>query len=90
MNRLFDYNNIMRILEDCVNNYAETAPIVAQYADTLYMDMQDDIRTVTLGELITINMLITEDGWMQPNYAQNTVYKSIEAAGRDTTGILSF
>lgn len=91
--KLFDYVHVMDVLRECCFHYEISSPVVSEYANELYMQMQDDIRSITLADFITINLLSDgqygKENWIDANYAQNIVYKRLVETGNGT-GILSF
>jgi hypothetical protein len=57
------------------------------WLEDLYTRVQDDLKAVSLYELVTLNRLYDE-GWLPESLAVNMVYKMYDALGRDTTGII--
>ena len=71
--------------------YRESAPVVARWADDLYMRAQEEPEHVSLFEVVTLGKLWNHsEGFMQANYAANTVYKCMNLLGQDTTGLAGF
>jgi len=58
-----------------------------EWLEDLYTRVQDDLKAVSLYELVTLNRLY-DDGWLPESLAVNMVYKMYDALGRDTTGII--
>lgn len=87
----FDYDAVRELLVECATHYENISPVVYSWADWLYICLQENPANVTVKDLITINLLMDDNGnWINGNYAQNIVYKSMDALNRDTTGMLDF
>ena len=82
-----DIDNIRNELSKICVCYEKSAPAVSQWADDLYMRLQDNPRDILLGELLIINHLHNNnEGFIHPNFAQNTVYHLLNNLRLDTTG----
>ena len=87
----YDDQIVKELLTACCIHFEKTAPIVSQWADDLYIRIQENTSLVTLKELITINLLSDDfNNWINANYATNIVYKCVESLKQDCTGMLSF
>jgi hypothetical protein len=58
-----------------------------EWLEDLYTRVQDDLKAVSLYELVTLTRLYDE-GWLPESLAVNMAYKMYDALGRDTTGII--
>ncbi len=87
---LIDLDAISQHLTAVVMQYELSAPTVSQWADTLYMTMQEDVGKVTLREVLTASALLEEGKWEHPNMAASRIYHLMESLGQDTTGHAGF
>lgn len=87
---LIDLDLINQHLTSVVRQYKTSAPTVSQWANHLYMTLQEDTGKVTVRELLAAGALREEGQWEQPNMAANRIYKLQEGMGQDTTGQASF
>ena len=87
---MLDMDSIRKFIEKIVFEYEKTAPAVSQWADLLYIRLNEDIYSVKIIEVITAHMLLENDTWEHPNYAANRVYKLMDMLGQDTTGLVGF
>lgn len=85
-----DYDKLRIYAESVVMEYRQTAPVVAAYADWLYIALNEEQEKVTLKELILVGRLYEDGEWLHPNLAANLVYKLLDLLGRDTRGMLGF
>ena len=76
-------------LELAAIEYAKSAPALADWIDDIYIRLGEDLLSVTVAELMAFGKLWSEDGWMHPNYAQNTIYKMRDRLGMEN-GVISF
>ena len=74
--------------EACIH-YEKSSPVVSRWADDLYMRLTDDLYSVTMREIRTLDALIDGGIWSGSNLAQNQVYKCLEAQGQ-AAGVLSY
>ena len=82
------YQEIQKALVAICGHYEKTAPTVADWADDLYIRMNEEPDSVRLTELNVAVDLAALD--LQPNYAANRVYKLMSRLGMDTTGHAGF
>jgi len=68
--------------------YEKSSPVVSRWADDLYVRLNEDIYSVTMREIRTLDALFDE-AWSGPNLAQNQVYKCLEAQGQ-AIGVLGW
>ncbi len=68
--------------------YEKSAPAVSQWADDLYMRLSDNPHIVLLGEIMIINHLYSDNGFVHPSFAQNTVYHLLDRLQLNTFGWL--
>lgn len=79
-------------------HYETSSPIVSDWADDLYRRLCSpvDLTSIDYREIQCLAQLYDsdgrdpKDGWEQPNYAANRVYKLLSRLGRDTTGMAGF
>lgn len=76
-----------KITEAC-DNYEKSAPAVRDYLDELYARIEREPVRVMLAEMLFVERLQCEDGWLHPNYAQNQLVHLLERLGRESTGII--
>jgi len=82
---------ILDALQKCAIHFEKTSPVVSNWADEIYQQIQEDLYRVDLGDMRTLNLLLDDAGnFIHPNYAQNIVYKHLEMQRKDTTGMMSF
>ena len=86
---MIDIDGMMKALSEICKQYEKTAPAVSQWADDLYMRLQEEPDTIMLGELMIINHLMA-DGWLSPNHAQNTLYHRLDRLGMSTVGMIDY
>ncbi len=61
------------------------------WLDDLYGRVREDGGMgMTLDELLTLQKLWTDEGWMAPPLAVNMVFKLFDRLGRDTSGIIGY
>lgn len=82
---LFDIDATRAMLEEAVAHYAKLAPTVSRWADDLYVRL-DRGQPVQVDEILQLQRLRDDFGWLHPNYAANAVYKLQSMLGQDTTG----
>lgn len=87
---MIDLNAICKALTDICETYEKTAPTVCEWANDLYIRINEDTKTVTLCELMMVPRFCEEGTWMGPNYAANSVYHLMQRLGRNTVGHAGF
>jgi len=81
---MLDVDKIEKFVQDAVIHYEKSAPETAAYLDDLYVRIQEQAEDVSLRELMLVNRLMTESGWMDPHYAQNHITHVLSFLGRPT------
>ena len=87
---MFDIRLVENMIEDACAHYAESAPLLSEYLDELYMRVMDKPESVSLFEIMTVSSLSADGSYKNANYAQNTYYKMLDILGRDKSCMLSF
>lgn len=87
---LIDLEAINQHLTNVVRQYKTSAPTVSQWANQLYMTLQEDTGKVTVREIFAASALREEGQWEQANMAANRIYKLQEVMKQDTTGQAGF
>lgn len=77
-------------ITEIANHYAKSAPTVCDWANDLYIRINDAPDRVPLTELLAVSGFRENDQWEQANFAANRVYKLLHRLGRDTTGMAGF
>lgn len=88
--KLFDYKATRQFIEEAVGEYSKTAPTVAAYLNDLYIRLEEDPRTVSVMEIVTITRLRECEIWYAPNMAANFIYHLMDQLGMDTTGHIGY
>lgn len=86
----FYYDDLLAFLEAGCRFYADASPRVSAWFDDLYQRVQSDMAQVTLAEVNGAGLLYQDASWLQPNYAQNQIYKLLDRLGRSTEGWADF
>lgn len=86
--KIFDPDALERCVQEVMKHYEDSAPTVAEYADSIYMRLGSrEADEVRVSELVFIASLCTPEGvWTHPNTAANLCYKLMSRLGMDTTG----
>jgi len=85
-----DINGLQEYIATVISQYSTSSPVVANYADEIYMAIEDgNWERVSLLDIITLQRLHADGSWYDPNYAQNTIYKLLESR-KQATGIVSY
>ena len=87
---MIDIDNIMTELQTICFHYEKSSPAVSQWADDLYIRLQENPKVILLGELLIINHLQTSEGLMPANYAQNILYHLLDSLELSTVGMIDF
>lgn len=74
-----------RRLELACEYYEKSAPTVCDHCNDLFIRINEDSKLVTLAEMVGIEGLWRE-GYLQPNYAANHVYKLRLRLGMNVEG----
>lgn len=77
-------------LTEVAEHYDRAAPTVTEWANDLYIRINEAPASVALPELLMVERFVEEGAWMQPNYAANAVYHLLDRLGRDTAGQAGF
>ena len=83
---LIDFDAIRQFLVLVVRQYEKSAPTVSQWADDLYVKMDESIRDVRIVELMQAQALLEDGIWEHPSYAANRIYHLMSDLKQDTTG----
>ena len=81
---------IQEQLTAVADHYDKTAPTVTEWANDLYIRINESPETVRLPELTMLSRFAEEGIWLQPNYAANQVYHLMHRLGMDVTGHVGF
>lgn len=87
---LFDFDKSIDFLTRAVAFYQDSAPVVSDYLNDLYVRLQDDFESISLLEVRTLEMLNDADELANPHYATNLVYKMLQRLNRDVVGVSDF
>lgn len=74
-------------IEQNISTYEKTEPIIYNFLDTLYIDIDENSRNITVSHL-----LLAEDIFEYDNnkWHTNQIYKLYESLNLDTTGLAGF
>ena len=87
---MIDINGIQLFLTECCEQYEKSAPTVDAYCNDLYIRINENPASVSLFELLKIQLLKDSNIWMNPNVAANYVYHLETELGRSTVGHIGF
>lgn len=87
---LIDVKAIQQFLAEVVRHYETSAPTVSRWADDLYIRLNEDIYSVTFGEVLRAQTLRENGIWEHPNFAANRVFHLMTVLKQDTTGYAGF
>jgi len=83
---IFDYESIATFLVQVCDTYEKSAATVTAWANNLYIRLTENPDDVRASELLLLNRLKDEHGFIPANFAANLVYKLQSRLGQDTTG----
>jgi hypothetical protein len=85
-------DTLQAFIQDACIHYEKSSPAVSNYLDNLYIRVSEDTQHVSLFELLRTHQLydVESEQWMNPNLAQNTVYKTLDILEMNTTGMIDF
>jgi len=86
---LVDLESIGEFLAACCDQYEQSAPTVHTYCDDLYRRLTEG-DSVLVRDLLTVQKLLENGIWEQPNFAANRIYHLQHDLGQDTTGQVGF
>jgi len=89
MPQLIDMTKILDYLTQCCEQYEQSAPTVHAYCDRLYVRIGDG-EDVLLKEILIVQALSGDEGWLHPNLAANRIYHLQSDLGQDTAGQTGF
>lgn len=88
--QFIDFDALDKHLTAVCNEYERTAPPVANYANDLYIRLNEKPESVTVVEIQFVAVLLEGGVWMQANYAANRLLHHLKRIGGDTTGLAGF
>lgn len=81
----------LRFIEEASRYYKNAPEWFCRYLEyDIYIRLTDEPKTVTLPELLQVQMLFMDGDWVPECVAVNRIYKLFKELGRDTTGIIGY
>lgn len=87
---MIDVDAITTALEAIVGAYEKSAPTVSEWANDLYIRVNERPEEVRLVEILMVRRIRSGMTWMDPSSAANQVYKLMNRLGQDTRGHFGF